>query len=108
MSLANDYMLNFASYIQQIKEFVCFVTVESNKSKDRESTSTQNDDKQSNSGAHVSGQATAQLDYQSKLKIPLTQFNHILTIILLSMVVLNMYSCAVKNGCGIYDTLNNC
>ena len=62
------------------------ITVEDNKSKDRESTSTQNDDQQSNSGAHVTtGQATDQLGYQSKLNIHLTQLNHILTIILLSM-----------------------
>ena len=45
---------------------MCFITVEDNKSKDRESTSTQNDQQQSNSGAHISGQATDQLGYQSK------------------------------------------
>ena len=65
-------------------KYLCFITVEDNKSKDRESSSTQNDDQQSNSGAHVSGQATDQFGYQSKLNIHLTQFSCILTIILLS------------------------
>ena len=69
MSLASDYMLNFASYIQQIKEFVCFITVESNKSKDKESNSIQNGDQQSVSGGNASSQATVQRDDQSKLNI---------------------------------------
>ena len=66
-------------------KYLYFITVEDNKSKDRESTSAQNDDQQSNSDAHVTGQATDQLGYQSKLNIHLTQLNRILTIILLSM-----------------------
>ena len=67
---------------------MCFITVEDNKSKDRESTSTQNGQQQSNSGAHISGQATDQVGYQSKSTSYTT--HHMLTIILLSMVVLNM------------------
>ena len=62
-----------------------FITVEDKKLKDRESTSTQNDDQQSNSDAHTSGQATVQLDYKSKLNLHLTQLNRILRIIILSM-----------------------
>ena len=68
-------------------KYLCYITVEDNKSKDRENTSTQNDDQQSNSGVHASDQTIAQLDYKSKLNTHLT---HILTIILLSMVVLNV------------------
>ena len=63
-------------------KYLCFITVEDKKLKDRENTLTQNDDQQSNSGAHSSCQATVQLGYQSKLNIHLTQFNLILTIIL--------------------------
>ena len=70
-------------------KYLCYITVEDEKLKDRESTLTQNDDQQSNSGAHVSGQATAQLGYQSKLNIHLTQLNLILTITL-TMVMLDM------------------
>ena len=33
-------------------KYLCYITVEDKKLKDRESTSTQNDDQQSNSGAH--------------------------------------------------------
>ena len=68
---------------------MCYITLEDNKSKDRESTSTQNDDQQSNSGVHASDQARVQLDYQSKLNVHLTQLSHILTIKLLTMVTVN-------------------
>ena len=61
---------------------MCYIIVEDNKSEDRESTSTQNGDQPSNSDVHSSGQATAQLDYQSKLNIHYTQLSHILTIII--------------------------
>ena len=53
-------------------KYFCYITIEDNKSKDRESTSTKNGDQQSNSGVHASDQAIAQLDYQSKLNIHLT------------------------------------
>ena len=43
-------------------KYLCFITVEDKKLKDEESTSTQNDDQQSISDAHTSGQATVQLD----------------------------------------------
>ena len=43
-------------------KYLCYITVEDKKLKDRESTSTQNDDQQSISDAHTSGQATVQLD----------------------------------------------
>ena len=66
MSFDNDYVLNCASYLQQIREFVCFITVENNKSKDKESNSIQNGDKQSVSGGKSSSQATVQQDYQCK------------------------------------------
>ena len=70
---------------------MCYITVEDNKSKDKESTLTQNGDQQSNSGVHDSDQAIVQMDYQSKLNIIcITQLSHILTIILLIMVVLYM------------------
>ena len=66
MSFANDYILNCTSYLQQIKEFFCFITVENNKSKDKESNSTQNGDQQCVSGGNASSRATVQRDYQSK------------------------------------------
>ena len=66
MSFANDYVLNCASYLQQIREFVCFITVENNKSKDNESNLIQNGDQQSVSGGNSSSRATVQRDYQSK------------------------------------------
>ena len=71
-------------------KYLCYITVEDEKLKDREITSTQNDDQQSNSGAHPSCQATVQPGYQRKLNIHLTQLNIILTIILLRMVVFDM------------------
>ena len=66
MSFANDYVLNCASYLQPIREFVCFITVENNKSKDKESNSIQNGDQQSVSGGKSSSRATVQWDYQSE------------------------------------------
>ena len=46
--------------------YLCYITVEDNKSKDKESTLTQNGDQQSNSGVHDSDQAIVQMVYQSK------------------------------------------
>ena len=46
-----------------------FITIEDNKSNDRESISTQNDDQQNISGVNASSQATVRLGHQSKLNI---------------------------------------
>ena len=50
-------------------KYLHFITIEDNKSNDKESTSTQIDNQQSISGVHASGEAIVRLGHQSKLNI---------------------------------------